>query len=148
MSRSWSNGRQAARSGAVNADAAFTLRCTASAELSTYAGIVRLAKAAGARPTPGALLQEGIDATVILNALRALRGGASVRRWDHDVEQLVTRYAGEHAELGDTLTSVRQAVDQLTREGPSPAAWAGVRRAHDLLEHRLLPHEQARRWRR
>lgn len=94
-------------------------------------------------PTAGALLQEGIDATVILNALRALGGADGISGLDQRTEQMVREYGAQHVELRDTLTRLRGAADQLTREGASVAALDAVRRAHDLIERDLVPHERA-----
>ncbi|WP_052865531.1 heavy metal translocating P-type ATPase [Streptomyces niger] len=94
-------------------------------------------------PTAGALLQEGIDVAVILNALRALRPGSAVRPLiDPATEQLIQRFAAEHDVLRGVLDTVRDAADQLGR-GSSPGALCAVREAHRLLSERLLPHEYA-----
>ncbi|SOC46310.1 heavy metal-(Cd/Co/Hg/Pb/Zn)-translocating P-type ATPase [Blastococcus aggregatus] len=94
-------------------------------------------------PTAGALLQEGIDVAVILNALRALRGG---RIGGHPVrpatEVLLRRFAAEHDELRQVLPLVRAAADELSN-GPGPRAVEALHRARTALVERLVPHEEA-----
>lgn len=94
-------------------------------------------------PAAGALLQEGIDVAVILNALRALRGNPAVgTQLPRDTEEMLRRFAGEHEELRDALSLLRDAADQLgvSRNG---SAIVAVSRAYDFLTTRLLPHEDA-----
>ncbi|MGV9611704.1 heavy metal translocating P-type ATPase [Nocardia xishanensis] len=91
-------------------------------------------------PAAGALVQEGIDLAVILNAMRALRTRGE-RRTDA-IDPLVARFAREHDLLQAARASVRQAADALSR-GPGPSADAAVRRAFDLLVESILPHEHA-----
>lgn len=94
-------------------------------------------------PAAGALLQEGIDITVIVNALRALRpqpAGNVVLT--PDTEGLLHRFAAEHDELRDTLALLRDAAELLT-SGVTPQALDALRRAHRFLLERLLPHERA-----
>ena len=94
-------------------------------------------------PAAGALLQEGIDVAVILNALRALRGNPAVRvELSQDTEQLLRRFAGEHDGLRDALTLLRDAADQLAA-GTDKAAMDTLGRAYSFLTERLLPHEDA-----
>jgi heavy metal translocating P-type ATPase len=94
-------------------------------------------------PAPGALLQEAIDVTVILNALRALRGGhVGGEDVPPETQALVHRFAAEHARLHEALPVLRTAADALAEE-PSPAAVTAVRRARDTLATQLIPHERA-----
>ncbi|MEU2266708.1 heavy metal translocating P-type ATPase [Streptomyces olindensis] len=94
-------------------------------------------------PVAGAVLQEGIDVAVILNALRALRADRTGRpTLTPGAEALIHRFAAEHDDLQDVLTAVRDAADRLS-EGPGPRALAAVDEAHRLLTERLLPHEYA-----
>ncbi|EFL29913.1 cadmium-translocating P-type ATPase [Streptomyces viridochromogenes DSM 40736] len=94
-------------------------------------------------PAVGALLQEGIDVAVILNALRALRTDRTGRpTLPPDAEALIHRFAAEHDDLQDVLTAVRDAADRLS-DSPGPRALAAVEEAHRLLTERLLPHEYA-----
>jgi heavy metal translocating P-type ATPase len=97
-------------------------------------------------PAAGALLQEGIDVAVILNALRALRGNPAVGvEVPQDTEQMLRRFSGEHDELRDALTQLRDAADQLAAETGASAVDVvnAVDRAHTFLTERLLPHEDA-----
>ncbi|MFI8231263.1 heavy metal translocating P-type ATPase [Streptomyces sp. NPDC085900] len=94
-------------------------------------------------PAAGALLQEGIDVAVILNALRALRVDQAARPpLTPAAEALIHRFAAEHDDLQDVLESVRAAADRLS-DTPGPKALAAVEETHRLLTERLLPHEYA-----
>ncbi|WP_225101640.1 heavy metal translocating P-type ATPase [Streptomyces sp. CoH27] len=94
-------------------------------------------------PAVGALLQEGIDVAVILNALRALRVDQAARSaLTPAAEALIHRFAAEHDDLQDVLESVRDAADRLS-DSPGPTALAAVEETHRLLTERLLPHEYA-----
>ncbi|MFJ9012775.1 heavy metal translocating P-type ATPase [Streptomyces canus] len=94
-------------------------------------------------PAAGALLQEGIDIAVILNALRALRVDQAARPTvTPAAEALIHRFAAEHDDLQDVLDSVRDAADRLS-DTPGPTALAAVEESHHLLTERLLPHEYA-----
>ncbi|MEU6541297.1 heavy metal translocating P-type ATPase [Streptomyces sp. NPDC047000] len=94
-------------------------------------------------PAAGALLQEAIDAAVILNALRALRGDRTARpALEPATEALIHRFAAEHDDLQDVLEAVRDAADRLT-DGPQPDALRAVKEVDRLLAERLLPHEHA-----
>ena len=89
------------------------------------------------------MLQEGIDVAVILNALRALRGNPAVGvELPQATEDMLRRFAGEHDELRDALTLLRDGADQLATDTDTPAIDA-VDRAHRFLTERLLPHEDA-----
>jgi haloacid dehalogenase-like hydrolase len=92
-------------------------------------------------PAAGALLQEGIDIAVILNALRALRGNPAVEvELPTDTEQMLRRFAAEHDELRDTVGLLRDVADRLAA-GADAAALASLTRAHAFLTERILPHE-------
>ncbi|MEV6426400.1 heavy metal translocating P-type ATPase [Nocardia sp. NPDC051463] len=91
-------------------------------------------------PAAGALLQEGIDVAVILNALRALRIHRG--RPTAAIDPLVARFTREHGGLHAARASVRQAADALS-QGPGVGTDAAVRRAFDLLVEHILPHEHA-----
>ncbi|KUO10448.1 ATPase P [Streptomyces sp. DSM 15324] len=94
-------------------------------------------------PAVGALLQEGIDVAVILNALRALRVDQSARpALTPAAEALIHRFADEHHDLQDVLDAVRDAADRLS-DAPGPTALTAVEETHRLLVERLLPHEYA-----
>lgn len=94
-------------------------------------------------PAVGALLQEGIDVAVILNALRALRGGQiGGRPVPPATAALLRRFAAEHDELRQVLPLLREAGDALVGE-PGPRAVEALRRAQRALVERLVPHEEA-----
>ncbi|WP_028800212.1 heavy metal translocating P-type ATPase [Streptomyces sp. 142MFCol3.1] len=94
-------------------------------------------------PAAGALLQEGIDVAVILNALRALRVGQAARpALAPTAEALIHRFAAEHEKLQDVLESVRDTADRLS-DPPGPEDLKAVEETHRLLIERLLPHEYA-----
>ncbi|MFB6813485.1 heavy metal translocating P-type ATPase [Streptomyces sp. NPDC056347] len=94
-------------------------------------------------PAVGALLQEGIDVAVILNALRALRVDQAVRpALTPAAEALIRRFAAEHDDLQDVLDAVRTAADRLS-DTTGPEALDAVEQTHRLLTERLLPHEHA-----
>ena len=94
-------------------------------------------------PAFGALLQEGIDLAVILNALRALRGEHSgTPPLSPRAEELVRRFSGEHDRMRDDLSILRDAAHRITA-GDSGAALATLRGADEFLQDTLLPHEDA-----
>jgi heavy metal translocating P-type ATPase len=94
-------------------------------------------------PAAGALLQEGIDLAVILNALRALRGdhGGAVRL-SHDTEEMLQRFAAEHDRMRDDLSILRDVAQQVSA-GEYRAAMVTLRAADRFLQDTLLPHEDA-----
>ncbi|MDJ0441454.1 heavy metal translocating P-type ATPase [Rhodococcus qingshengii] len=94
-------------------------------------------------PAAGALLQEGIDVAVILNALRALRGNpAAGIELPDGTEAMLRRFSGEHDQLRDALTLLRDAADNVSAGSGKPAIDA-LTRAQNFLTERLLPHEDA-----
>jgi hypothetical protein len=71
-------------------------------------------------PAAGALLQEGIDVAVILNALRALTGGRSDGMTiTPETDALLQGFAIEHEQLRDAIVSLRSAAGLLSA-GVSP----------------------------
>jgi len=93
-------------------------------------------------PAWGALLQEVIDVSVIVNALRVLRVPAGSARVDAREEALVHQFSGEHRTLRPDLDLLRVAADQIGTTTPEKAL-ATVREVHRFLVDDLLPHEQA-----
>jgi heavy metal translocating P-type ATPase len=94
-------------------------------------------------PTFGALLQEGIDVAVILNALRALHGGSvGGPPVPPATQALLRRFGAEHDDLRQVLPLVRAAADALVA-GPTPQAVDALHRARTALVERLVPHEDA-----
>lgn len=96
--------------------------------------------AAGLLPAVwGALLQEGIDVAVIINALRALSPAAPLVRLTAADTALTSQFRGEHKAIRaniDELRTVAQALDQ-------PGAMARVKHVHELLTREVWPHEHA-----
>jgi heavy metal translocating P-type ATPase len=94
-------------------------------------------------PAAGALLQEGIDVAVILNALRALRSNPALEvDLPARTEEMLRRFDAEHDELRDTIGVLRDAADRLAT-APDQSALQAITRAHGLLVDRILPHERA-----
>jgi heavy metal translocating P-type ATPase len=101
------------------------------------------AAAAGLLPAVwGALLQEGIDVAVILNALRALRPGAGGTRLAAADAALTRRFQGEHETIRTAIAQLRVVADALGLIPPAEAM-TRVRDAHRLLIEQIEPHEQA-----
>jgi heavy metal translocating P-type ATPase len=89
----------------------------------------------------GALLQEAIDVAVILNSLRALRGGLErpivVAGWSDTGRRLMA----EHRTLAPGIARLRVVADHLDAMDPAEArvALAGLR---TFLDDTLVPHEE------
>ena len=90
-------------------------------------------------PVAGALLQEGIDVAVILNALRALGSGGSRRATLPKVTS--ERMRLEHRELQNLLDRIRTAAERLDQQG-SEGVRSELRDLDRLLQEQLLPHER------
>jgi len=94
-------------------------------------------------PAAGALLQEGIDVAVIVNALRALRGDPALEvDLPAGTESMLRRFDAEHDELREAVGLLREAADRLVA-APDQAALQAITRAHGLLTDQILPHERA-----
>lgn len=94
-------------------------------------------------PAWGALLQEGIDLAVILNALRALRGDhTGPPPLSRDAEELVRRFSAEHDRMRDDLSILRDTAHQVAA-GDFDCALVSLRAADSFLQDTLLPHEDA-----
>ena len=105
--------------------------------------VAMAAAAAGWLPALwGALLQEGIDVAVILNALRALRPGTSRARLAATDTALTRRFAHEHEAIWADIEQLRAAADALGALPPAQAM-ARVRQVYRLLVEEVSPHEQA-----
>ncbi|MFC0508937.1 heavy metal translocating P-type ATPase [Micromonospora costi] len=94
-------------------------------------------------PVAGAFLQEGIDVLVILNALRALRGGLRRRDVAPRTRELIDRYAGEHAGVRDVLARLRDTADLVATRPDAPDCVPALREVHRRLADEVLPHEAA-----
>jgi soluble P-type ATPase len=90
----------------------------------------------------GALLQEGIDLVVILNALRALRPGRTRTRLAAPDAALTRRFRGEHETIRAAIEQLRSAADALGTGSPG-AAMDQARQVRRLLVERVEPHERA-----
>jgi heavy metal translocating P-type ATPase len=129
------------------ADAVETARRTRglalqSAVAGTALSVLAMLAAAGGWlvPVAGAVVQEGIDLVVILNALRAL--GGRTRRPHAEADELLHRFAKEHEDLAQVRAAVREAADAVAR-GTGPRTDVIVGRTYELLIDQLLPHEHA-----
>ncbi|HEY0840104.1 MAG TPA: heavy metal translocating P-type ATPase, partial [Vulgatibacter sp.] len=92
-------------------------------------------------PVAGAVLQEGIDVLVILNALRALGGGGIARRPAAEAQRLGGQLRDAHDTLKpriEDLATLAAGIDSL----PPEEAREELLRARDMLENELLPHER------
>ncbi len=90
----------------------------------------------------GALLQEAIDVVVILNALRALRGGVErpirIAGWDETRKRLTA----EHRELAPGIARLRGIADRLDTM-PASDAMGELMSIREFLVDTLVPHEIA-----
>jgi len=116
---------------------------SASAGMALSLLAMAVAAAGALPPASGALLQEVIDVTVILNALRALRPARGTRTTvDATTEALLRRFKTEHSSLRPPLERIRETADELAGNSPMEAL-ARLREVHAFLTERLLPHERA-----
>ncbi|HXX61455.1 MAG TPA: heavy metal translocating P-type ATPase, partial [Candidatus Sulfotelmatobacter sp.] len=91
-------------------------------------------------PVPGALLQEGIDVIVILNALRALGGERPTVRSVAGWAATRQRLEADHADMRPLIDQVRTAADRLG-DSDRAAVPGLLRDLRQALETDLLPHE-------
>ncbi len=92
-------------------------------------------------PVTGALLQEGIDAAAILNALRAMGGDAQSRGLTNEEMALVRRFREEHRGVQDVIARLGDVAEEL-EVGDHAAALRDAREVHQRLVAEVLPHEQ------
>ena len=92
-------------------------------------------------PVAGAVLQEGIDVLVILNALRALGGGRLVPPKRAETTALAQGLAMAHRSLRPQVGELAALAARLDSLAPL-AARAELERVRDTLEQELLPHER------
>lgn len=90
----------------------------------------------------GAVLQEFIDALVIFNSLRALRGGAQEQRLNAEDSALTQRFREEHHDVDDVIAAILSSASDLDSTDRSVAV-AQVRALHQRLVGIVLPHEEA-----
>lgn len=105
--------------------------------------VAMVAAAFGLLPVvAGAILQEGIDVAVILNALRAVRGGVDAPVRIAGWSETSARLRAEHLVLEAPIASIRATADRLDGLAPDVAlvALEDVRRfvAEDLVAHEEL----------
>jgi iron-sulfur cluster repair protein YtfE (RIC family) len=92
-------------------------------------------------PVAGALLQEGIDVLVILNALRALGDGGLTARTRPEAKALAQGLASTHRALRPSIGELAALAARL-ESLPAAEARPQLERARDMLEKELLPHER------
>jgi hypothetical protein len=89
----------------------------------------------------GAILQEVIDIIVILNALRALRGGVEVPARIPGWTETSARLHVAHVELEPSIARIRATADVL--DGlPATAALVALEEIRRFVSDNLLPHEE------
>ena len=93
-------------------------------------------------PVAGAMIQEGIDVIVILNALRALGGGLEKTPVIPGWTQLSAQLRDEHRELAPSLARIRPLADRVG-ELPPAQAMAELEWVRTFLVDTLIPHEEA-----
>ena len=94
-------------------------------------------------PTAGALLQEGIDVAVIVNALRALRHDPKGQmELSADTAEMVRRFSDEQIKMHGDLSLLRRTAQSIAT-GDLDRAHVSLRIADSFLFGTLLPHEQA-----
>ncbi len=105
--------------------------------------IVAMAAAAlGLLPVvAGAILQEAIDVIVILNALRALRGGVEVPVRIAGWTETSARLRAAHIELEPSIVRIRATADVLDSLSAA-AASAALEEVRTFVSDDLLPHEE------
>src|SRR5216684_431987 len=133
------------RLGEVTAPARRTRRIARQSVLAGMAMslVAMAAAAAGLLPAVwGALLQEGIDVAVILNALRALRPPSGGTQLAAEDAALTKRFQAEHEVIRPGIDQLRLVADSLGFVPPGEAV-IRVRRVHKLLVEEIEPHEQA-----
>jgi heavy metal translocating P-type ATPase len=92
-------------------------------------------------PVVGAILQEGIDVVVILNALRALGGGLEVVPTIPGWTELSASLRREHDELDPSLARIRTLADALGTMA-ADLAREELERLRRFLVEELAPHEE------
>lgn len=93
-------------------------------------------------PVAGAFLQEGIDVVVILNALRALTGGARRPPLPSGGERLLDEFAAAQDRLRDVQARLRATADLIATRGDLPEGVSALRDTCALLDQQVLPHEE------
>lgn len=89
----------------------------------------------------GALLQEAIDVAVILNALRALRGGTEAKVTVPGWMETSARLRAEHRDLATDIGRIRIVADRLGAMDATETA-SELLAVREFLTDELLPHEE------
>jgi hypothetical protein len=92
-------------------------------------------------PAVGAILQEGIDVLVILNALRALGGDGAMVHKTPGAEALAQGLASTHRALRPHVGELAALAARLESLPPAKAR-VQLERMREILEKELLPHER------
>ena len=92
-------------------------------------------------PVGGAIVQEAIDVTVILNALRALRPDRQTRQRSGPGSNVGDRFRAEHQEFVPHLQRIRTVADRLETYEPAEAM-AELEQIRWFLLERLVQHEE------
>ena len=92
-------------------------------------------------PVAGAIVQEAIDVVVILNALRALTGGAGAMPKLVGWSDMANRLHAEHLEYGPSLARLRWLADRLEAL-TAIEAQAELESTRTFLLETLMPHEE------
>ena len=90
----------------------------------------------------GAILQEGIDVAVIVNAMRALRPAPGETRFADEDAAIARRFQAEHLVIRRDIDRLRVAADCLGTVDRDEAM-DQVRQVHRLLVDEIEPHEEA-----
>jgi hypothetical protein len=92
-------------------------------------------------PVIGAVLQEGIDVLVILNALRALGGAAPLAAARPGLKGLAQQLSSAHQALRPEVAELAGLAGRLDTLAPQDAR-RQLERVRDMLQNDLLPHER------
>ncbi len=90
----------------------------------------------------GALLQEGIDVIMILNALRALRPPRNETGFDEGESALARRFQSRHLTIRGDLDRLVAAANAMGTMRPAEVM-AHARDVHTVLVEEVAPHEEA-----
>ena len=90
----------------------------------------------------GAILQEGMDVAVILNALRALGADRTGVHLANEDTELTKRFRNEHLAIRADIDRLRTAADSLGVLDPAESM-VQIRQVHKLLVEEVGPHEEA-----
>ena len=108
----------------------------------TMSLVAMVLAAVGALPVvAGAILQEAIDIAVILNALRAVRGGVEAPVRIAGWTETSARLRAEHLELEVPIARIRLTADRLDALEPA-AALVGLEEVRRFVAEDLLAHEE------